>query len=290
MISPGNSNSSSSKCTKGKIPEKFYIENLGCAKNQVDAEVMLAALEHRGLIFTPSPDKADIIIVNTCGFIQSAKEESIQMVIAFKDKYPGKSIILAGCLAERYGGALEKQLPEVDGFFGNREPSRIADLLAPEGFADGRAEQFFRNRILSLPGSVYVKIAEGCNNRCSYCAIPLIRGELRSRNMNDLLKELTTFIQAGFSEINLVAQDLGSYGTDRGQAELNRLLQSISAVEGDFWIRLLYIHPDHFPLEILNLISADMRILPYFDIPFQHASEKILKGMGRKGNSTTYLR
>jgi len=274
----------------------FYIENLGCAKNQVDAEIMVRYLQDKGWSLADSPDNAAFIIVNSCGFIRPAKEESIDAVIDFRDRYPEKKIILAGCLAQRYGKALSGLNGTIDGIFGNRALSGIPEFL--ERLEAGGTVTFTgenrepapeRRRFFSLPGSVYVKISEGCNNRCSFCAIPLIRGALRSRRQEEIIWEIKNLLALGMFEINLIGQDLGSYGRDTGAGGITELLSAVSDISGDFWIRLLYIHPDHFPVDILDLCRRDPRILPYFDIPFQHASSRILARMGRRGSADDYL-
>lgn len=297
------------------MSKKFYIENLGCAKNQVDAETMIRSLAENGWEPVPADD-ADMIIINTCGFIKPAKEESIQTLLSFRQVYPGKKIILAGCLSQRYGAALSGSLPEADAVFGNRFPEQIA--LAADDFLEGKLKTFVPEKkdekaaeagryrhgsgntaSLSFPGSAYVKIAEGCSNNCTYCAIPLIRGQLQSRDGKAVLEEVKLLLESGVFEINLIAQDLASYGYDLkydstdlsgGKNSLAELLKKISDLRGDFWIRLLYMHPDRFDPEVAELVSSDKRILPYFDLPFQHASERILGKMGRRGSSSTYLK
>ena len=274
----------------------FYVENLGCSKNQVDAEVMVANLVEKGWTLSPSPEDADCIIVNTCGFIESAKKESIETTLSFRQMYPGKKILMSGCFAQRYGEDIFGDMAEVDGVFGNRDLKKVTEvfgilergeraLLIPTA-GGGYTE---REKLLSFPGTAYVKISEGCNHGCSYCAIPLIRGALRSRPAEEIVKEIASLVEKGIREINLIAQDLAAYGTDRGKAEFPELLEKISALEGDFWIRLLYIYPDNFPFEILEIIRGDKRFLPYFDLPFQHADGKVLEAMGRKGNIGLYL-
>jgi ribosomal protein S12 methylthiotransferase len=272
----------------------FHVQNLGCAKNQVDAEQMIARLREAGLTLAAAPEGADLIIVNSCGFIVEAKRESIETALAMRARHPGARIILAGCLAERYTAELERELPELDGVVGNRDPGDVVALVRrllslPRVAVSRRPRAVRRRDLLSYPGSVYVKIAEGCDNRCTYCAIPLIRGDLRSREVPEIVTEIRGLIARGLREINLVAQDVGSYGLDRGPAELGTLIERILAIQGDFWLRLLYIHPDHFPLGLLDQAGADPRLVPYFDLPFQHASERILGAMGRRGNAATYL-
>lgn len=275
---------------------------------------MIASLEGAGLTWSEVPEEADIILVNTCGFIAEAKEESIETTLAIKEKYPYKQVVMAGCLVRRYRHHLIHELNEIDAFWSGADPAAISEILPDlyslpvlQGMpdlpaaAEVRAKShkrskrkvqytlFERKRLLSFPGSAYVKIAEGCSNNCSYCAIPLIRGTLRSRERRSIVSEVKDFIGRGIFEINIIAQDLASFGVDRGSQELELLLNDISALKGEFWIRLLYIHPDHFPRSLLSIIRDDPRILPYFDLPFQHASPAILKAMGRKGSKESYL-
>jgi ribosomal protein S12 methylthiotransferase len=273
---------------------KFYIESLGCAKNQVDSEEIIASLLNAGYEYVAHPDDASIIVVNTCGFIEEAKKESIEVTLGFREMYPGKKIIMAGCLSERYKDTLGKELPEVDAFVGVEGASKIIEAVgAVTGLSipldRNRNHEYGRTKFLSFPGSTYLKISDGCSNRCSYCAIPLIRGDLASRSIESIVGEIRLLLDQGILEISLVAQDAGSFGADRGGAELHRLLEAIVLLPEQFWIRLLYIHPDHFPFDILEIMKRDSRVLPYFDIPFQHASKKILAKMGRRGDIDTYL-
>ena len=276
----------------------FFVESLGCARNQVDSEQMIACLEAMGLHWVDRPEEAGIIIVNTCGFITSAKEQSIRAAFALKSGFPGAKVIMAGCLVERYGRQLEEAMGEIDGFVGVGDLEALQTLVlnleekgalpAPEA-ASRKYSTCPRTRLLSVPGSAYVKVAEGCANRCSYCAIPLIRGSLASRKRGDVLSEVEELLRRGVYEIVLVAQDLASFGRDRGKAELVALVKEISRLPGGFWLRLLYLHPDHFPLELLEVIAGDSRLLPYFDVPFQHASKALLSRMGRTGSAQGYL-
>jgi len=281
---------------KDNTDRTFYLENLGCSKNQVDAEVMIASLEKDGWNYAKDPDNAELIIVNTCGFIEAAKAESIDTAISFRDTYPGKKILMAGCFAQRYGSDLLDKMPEIDGVFGNLNLQIVPEVAKSVFLGDRPAilplegsSRPERKSLLSFPGSAYVKISEGCNHRCSYCAIPIIRGNLRSRTVEDVLSEIKGLLSSGILEINLIAQDLAALGTDRKEKDFIKLLGEISKLSGTFWIRLLYIHPDFFPLELLDVVAADKRILPYFDIPFQHAAKPVLSGMGRKGSSAEYL-
>ena len=273
----------------------LYIENLGCAKNQVDAEVMAKALSDKGWVLTDDASKANLILVNTCGFIESAREESINTFFELKDANPKAKVVVTGCLAQRYGKELAEQLTEADGVFGNRDLSQIVpfienntDLLVPQ-YPDPDDDIWERDRLFSYPGSAYLKISEGCNHRCGFCAIPIIRGPLRSRPQHAILEEAKTLASRGIREINLIAQDLAAYGTDwDGKSHFLELLSEITNIDGSFKVRLLYIHPDAFPLELLEMIKGNSKILPYFDIPIQHASVKLLRPMKRMGDSKTY--
>jgi ribosomal protein S12 methylthiotransferase len=283
---------------------RYFLDPFGCVKNQVDAETMMAHLDRSGWVSTGEPGEADLIIVNSCGFIESAKQESINAVLGWRRQYPGKKLLLAGCLSQRYAAELAESLPEADVLFGNRDLSRIGEAAgrAMEGAAapppaeapaaEAPSALAGRRPLLSLPGSAYVKISEGCNNRCAFCAIPLIRGPLVCRPVPEIFAECGELIRRGVREINLIGQDTGSYraaGAAGSEAALPDLLEALSALEGRFWVRILYIHPDKFPLPILDIMARDRRFLPYFDIPFQHGSAKILALMNRRGGAETYL-
>lgn len=312
---------------------KFYIDAHGCAKNQVDGEEIAALLESRGHIWVQTPEEADLLLVNSCGFIDAAKKESIDAVFGWKNRFPGKKVLLMGCLAQRYAKELSGELPEADGIAGN---ARLSDavtaaeelaagmrpvIVRPAGDVDradtdrgdrssgqsggnggmapgGKAaDGIRRSRLMDFAGTAHVKITEGCSNCCTYCAIPLIRGPLHSRPVPEIIDECAWLIGKGIKELNLVGQDLGSFGRDlgkngaqlRGEQLLPELLSGISKLKGDFRVRILYIHPDFFPEQILPLIAGDPRLLPYFDIPFQHASPRILKAMNRHGTAGAYL-
>ena len=271
------------------------IVSLGCPKNLVDSEVMLGLLKEKG--WTPSAsDEAEVVIVNTCGFIRAAKEESIETILSIASaKGEGKvqKLVVTGCLPQRYGKELIPELPEVDLFVGTGEFHRIADLLDPSAKAKiGRrplidTPEFLYNhrtpRIhTSFPGSTYLKVSEGCANFCSYCVIPRIRGKLRSRPVSSILQEAKQAASRGVREINLIAQDVTSYGRDRRDgASLVRLLKGLVKVEGLRWLRLLYAHPAHVTPELIRMIRDEEKICKYLDIPLQHGDEKILQAMNR---------
>ncbi len=277
--------------------KRIYIESLGCAKNQVDSEILLSYAGEDGYTRTDNVEDADVIVVNTCGFIESAKEESINTFFALRKKNPGAKIILAGCLAQRYGKEME--LEEADAIFGNRDlslfPSVLDGLdegkqtvLLPE-YPDPDRERDERKDLLSFPRSAYLKISEGCNHCCSYCAIPVIRGPLRSRPFEKVVAEAERLIKSGIYEINIIAQDLGAYGLDLyGRSRFVELMDTLSSLDGDFVLRMLYIHPDTFPLDLIDLVASREKILPYFDIPVQHADHNILLRMKRTGSGEKY--
>jgi ribosomal protein S12 methylthiotransferase len=293
--------------------KKYFLDPFGCVKNQVDAENMMACLNIAGWEYASSAACADVIIVNSCGFINSAKQESINAVLEWRKAFPNAKIILSGCLAQRYAKELSKSLPEADALFGVEDISQIVAVMEEfttelngantelNGEERGIGEFDWcktpamptgERPLLSLPGSAYVKISEGCDNCCSFCAIPLIRGRLRSRSIADIVEECRVLLQREVKELCIIGQDSGSYGTDGnggGVSKLPELLDAISLLEGRFWVRLLYIHPDHFPLPILDIMQKDARFLPYFDIPFQHAAPEILSAMNRRGTAERYL-
>jgi len=269
----------------------------------------MARLNNEGWENSADAESADLIIVNSCGFIESAKQESINAVLEWRKLYPKKKILLTGCLAQRYAKELSEELKEADGFMGVEDLAKITEK-AGEIFGNKLLEEEFSQRmhrdaekkksknlltgerpLLSLPGSAYVKISEGCDNNCSYCAIPLIRGKLVSRLIPDIIDECRILLKRGIKELCIIGQDIGAFGMDqeKGSSKLAELLNAISNLDGHFWVRLLYIHPDHFPLQILDIIERDSRFLPYFDIPFQHSSAKILAAMNRCGTAEKYL-
>ncbi len=284
---------------------RFWIDRHGCAKNDVDGEEISARLEAAGHSCADGPEGADLVIVNTCGFIEDAKKESIEAVVAIKAAYPGKRVLVAGCLAQRYAETLAADLSEADGIVGNADLSAV--LAAAEATLAGERPVLVpeaapsigtvrRVRRFDFPGTAHVKATEGCSNFCAFCAIPLIRGNLRSRPPGEVVAECLDLVAQGVRELVLIGQDLGSYGRDfadasggGGPSRLPELLAALSAAEGDFRVRTLYIHPDNFPEGMLPLMAADPRLVPYFDLPFQHGSARILKAMNRRGSSELYL-
>jgi len=271
---------------------KFYIDQHGCAKNQTDGEILITYLTQEGFVHTLNADEASFIFVNSCGFINSAKKESIDAVYSIKNNYPNAKIILTGCLAERYANMLFESMPELDGIFGNGDLSKIAEFMK-QLEVEKRAVKTYEQKgvcyasrpvLYNFKGSAFVKITEGCSNHCSFCAIPLIRGEVRSRSIESIIAEIKELLTNGVYEINLIGQDLAVF-----EEGLANLLKEISRLEGDFIVRPLYIHPDHFTLDVAEVMSSDSRFVHYFDIPFQSGDDQIIKAMNRKGTFEKYV-
>ena len=271
--------------------------SLGCAKNLVDSENMLGMLRDRGYEIVNDPAQAEIIFVNTCGFIESAKQESIDAIFEMAEyKKTGrlKKLFVTGCLAQRYADALASEMPEVDGFMGVADYARLYDML-DEAMAGKRpiymndGERFFNSgRVLTTaPYSAYVKISDGCNNRCTYCAIPLIRGNYASRPFDDIVAECRRLASEGVTEITLIAQDTSRYGCDFGDRHfmLPELLRAVSEIEGVHWVRVLYCYPDSTEDRLLDEIANNPKVAPYLDLPLQHINDPILKAMNRRGSS-----
>ncbi|MDW7772927.1 MAG: 30S ribosomal protein S12 methylthiotransferase RimO [Desulfobulbaceae bacterium] len=279
--------------------KRLHLVSLGCPKNLVDSEVMLGRLELDGYTVVEDPAAADLLVVNTCGFIGPAVEEAIDEILrmaAFKQENPDKLLVVTGCLVQRYGEDLRKELPEVDLFTGTdgfQEIDRLVRLAAAGGepLVDLRPAGFLMDssaeRRLSTPSfRAYLKVTEGCDNRCTYCMIPSIRGNLRSRRIDDLLQEAQNLQAQGVRELTLIAQDLTAYGNDLADGtDLVGLLQGLLLETDIPWIRLLYLYPTGVRDELLRLMAAQPRILPYLDIPFQHVCDKILKKMNRRYGS-----
>ncbi len=273
----------------------LYLVSLGCPKNLVDSEVMLAGLERDGYTVVDTPEGASLLLVNTCGFIRPAVEEAIDEIFslaAYKEEDPAKLLVVTGCMVQRYGQDLLAELPEVDLFIGLDDFPRIARLI--KEISTGR--QLVLNpgpatyvmdssvpRLVSTPFfRSYLKITEGCDNHCAYCMIPSIRGRLRSRTVADLATEAVSLQKTGVKELSLVAQDITAYGSDLGSDfNLVRLLEILTTSTTIPWFRLLYLYPSSVTDQLLQLMAAQPRILPYLDIPFQHVSDRILSAMNR---------
>ena len=277
--------------------KKVGIVSLGCAKNQVDAEMLLFTLRGRGYTIVDDPAKADAVIVNTCGFIDSAKQESIDEIIELGNlKREGKikAIIVTGCLAERYQDEITKQLYEIDAAVGIGANEQIADVVEQVLGGNGTLELFpdkldlplEGGRVLSTPFyTAYLKIAEGCDNKCTFCAIPMIRGKFRSRKIENLIEEARVLAADGVRELNIIAQDTTRYGEDLyGKPSLDKLLTELCKIDGLHWIRVLYCYPDSITDELIDVMAREEKIVNYIDLPLQHCNSEILRKMHRRGD------
>ncbi len=279
--------------------KKIGMISLGCPKNQVDAEIMLSKLQKGGFDIVSDPLEADLIIVNTCGFIEDAKKESIENIldmISYKEDYPEMKVIVTGCLSERYQSEIFNEIPEVDGVIGIGANEDICEIC--EKVLDGEKTGVFPpkenlkiegERILTTPPySAYLKIAEGCSNHCTYCAIPSIRGPFRSRPSESIIAEARDLAAKGVKEIVVVAQDTTRYGEDLyGKNALVPLLKALSMVDGIEWIRLLYLYPERIDDALIDEIANNEKIVKYMDIPLQHCNKNVLKQMNRHGDRET---
>lgn len=268
---------------------KVGIVSLGCSKNLVDTQNALSFLKASGHTFVDDPSLAEAIIVNTCGFINDAKQESINTILQmaqFKDSGL-KYLIVMGCLVQRYKGELIKELPEVDRFISIDEYKNLAEIFNEVLHSQTKNDP--ETIIATYPHTAYLKIADGCSNRCAYCAIPLIRKDYKSLPMEDLLKQAKELESLGVKELNVIAQDTTRYGIDLyGRLRLSDLLEELNKL--DFtWIRILYMYPDEITDELLDKMSKLDKVVPYFDIPVQHSSDRLLKLMNRRGNKEHIL-
>ncbi len=280
---------------------KVGFVSLGCPKNQTDTEVMLASLAAAGYAITPDETEADAVVINTCGFIESAKQESIDNILDIawlKTNAKLKALIVAGCLAERYRTQIRQEMPEVDAVIGKGSMHEVVEAVDRalckepyESFGDKNAAPLGGDRILTQePSTVYLKIAEGCDNRCTYCAIPDICGHYRSRPMEELVKEAKDMESLGAKELILVAQDTTRYGEDLyGKRMLPELLQKITAATTIPWIRVYYCYPEAISDELIAELRDNPRIVKYVDMPIQHISDRILKRMNRRGGKASIL-
>ena len=302
---------------------KVGLVSLGCAKNLVDSEIMAGHLHQAGMALTPNPDEADVMIVNTCSFIDAAKEESIGAILdanrdrGMRRRHGGQKLIVAGCMAQRFAGELRTSMPEVDAFIGLDQLTQIAPiiegLLAKDRAAtpDGLPENFVTAQPRFIPDfdtprfrltpahTAYVKIAEGCNHPCSFCIIPQMRGRHRSRTVDSIVAEARGLVAEGVKELNLISQDTTYFGMDRWEEKagpralvdssrgdsLTYLLRELQKIEGDFWIRLLYTHPAHWSDELIQTIAECPKVARYVDMPLQHISDPMLEAMRRETSS-----
>ena len=284
--------------TKKSTSKSLYMMTLGCPKNRVDSEVMLGTLQGRGYTLVEAPESAEVIVVNTCAFIGPAKQESIDNILELaelKKRGACQTLVVTGCLSQRYGAELSKELPEVDHFLGTSAYVQIGDLLA----AEAAPRQVIPDpeyihsaavpKVNSMPGyTAYLKVSEGCDNKCAFCIIPTLRGLQRSRPIDDLVAEAAALVDAGVLELNLVAQDLTAYGHDLpGKPRLHELVRELSRLDAR-WIRLHYAYPRPIDDALFTLMANEPKVAKYVDMPFQHASDKLLLAM-KRGRTSEYL-
>lgn len=278
---------------------KIYLENLGCAKNKVDSEIMLGVLAKSGAEIVSDPEESEILIINTCGFITSAVNESLNRILSLgKIKKIGqpKKLIVVGCLSERYREELKKEIPEIDVLIGTSDYSKIVDAVKDcqakditKNYLDKSTLYSDRNyaseRLLTTKHHyAYLKIAEGCSNMCSFCNIPKLRGRYQSRSISSIVDEFSQLIYKGVKEVNLISQDCSSYGRDlKEDINLKDLVDRLLGENSDdFWIRIFYSYPNHYPAGLFEKMRDDSRLVPYIDIPFQHISDSVLMSMNRR--------
>lgn len=270
---------------------KVLIVSLGCSKNLVDSEIMTGELIKNGFEITGDAESADVIVVNTCAFIDEAKSEAIDTILemnTYRDRGQLKKLIVTGCMAERYKDEILRELPEVDAIVGVSRFDEIASVIKDEGDTflgnENAAYPEQAKREISTPFyTAYLKIAEGCDNNCTYCAIPKIRGKFRSRKIEDIVSEAKKLAEDGVLELNVIAQDTAYYGTDLyGEPRLAQLLEKLCKIDGIEWIRVLYMYPERIDEKLLKVFVENKKLARYFDIPIQHINDEILKKMGRR--------
>lgn len=284
-----------------KNPTSVKIISLGCAKNEVDSEVIAGLAQKNGFQIVPSDAEAKIAVVNTCGFIESAKQESIDTILELAElKKQGQieKIVVSGCLSQRYQKELPELLPEVDHFFGTNDFSNLAQSLLLNSSIPTKAKPTPSAELVhwdtprikaNHSKSRYVKVSEGCSHSCSFCTIPLMRGGLKSRALDDVVEEIRLSHANGCNEFNLIAQDLNEYGRDlKPNQSLHALFEKLNELEGNFWLRPLYMYPLWFPLKLVRLMADHKHLVPYVDIPLQHISDPLLKSM-RRGSNASYI-
>lgn len=277
--------------------KNVYFTTLGCSKNDVDTNSMRTILENKNYNSVYDPESADIIVINTCGFIESAKEESIEEIFNMVSLKENKKILVSGCLAQRYGDELLKDIPEIDGILGTGQIRNIEEFIDRMEKGErvnetGNLNADYSEGLYKSQVSVseYVKIGEGCNNFCSYCIIPKLRGKNRSRDIESIFEEVQYLVKNGTKEIILIAQNTTDYGIDLyGEYALPKLLNKLEDIENLKWIRVLYLYPDNFSDELIRCFKDNKKLLPYVDIPLQHVNDEVLKNMNRRTNKEDIL-
>lgn len=283
-------------------PKEYSVGfiSLGCAKNQVDSELMIGKLAERGFNIVNNPEDAQVIVINTCAFIESAREEAINTILEMSlYRESGlKALVVTGCLSERYTEEIKSELPEVDAIVGINSCADIADVVVEcfqnasdcpvTDVSDEYGTDYMEGpRVLTTPsGSAFLKIAEGCDNKCTYCAIPIIRGPMRSRSIENIVSEAQRLAASGVKELNIIAQDTTRYGLDiYGSLKLSELITKLDSVDGIEWLRLLYMYPDEIDFRLINALSSLKKFVHYIDLPLQHISDRVLPRMNRRGTS-----
>ncbi len=272
--------------------KKINIINLGCSKNLVDSEIVKGGLISQNFQYENDVKEAQIVIINTCGFILSAREESIDTILEIaemKKENILEKLIVMGCLTERFREEMETEIPEVDKFFGANEMSKVIDYLLPDG---EKYDSVYNRSLMTKPHYAFLKIAEGCSNNCSFCSIPIMRGKQISRPIDEIIEEAKYLTEKkNIKELVIIAQDTTTYGYDLDDnVRLYDVLSELDKIENVKWIRLHYTHPDHFDERIIELMSKAKKIIPYLDIPFQHVNEEILRRMNRRGNAKIFTK
>lgn len=268
--------------------QRIHVTTLGCSKNTYDSEILMGQLRSRRATLVDEPEDADVVIINTCGFIENAKKESISAILEaeqLKQADPSKKVVVCGCLSHRYGDDLRKEMPSVDGFFGTEDYANILRFL---GFPHELSPEFlYERRQLSTPRHyAYLKISEGCNHTCSFCAIPLMRGRHRSRPMEQIVAEARALAAQGVKELIVISQDTTFYGLDiYGKQKILELVQALEAVDGIEWIRLHYLYPTTVPDALIDHMGGSGTVVPYLDMPVQHITDPMLKVMKRGGKA-----
>ena len=286
---------------KTNTKEKVAIVTLGCEKNLVDSDIMSELIDKRGYELVENPDEATVIVVNTCGFIDAAKEESVNTILDMADlKNSGnvKSLIVAGCLTQRYKEELMTEMPEIDGIVGTGDFDKITEIIDKSligerpiyvGNPAFSYENVSRRKVEEGTYTAYVKIAEGCDNTCTFCIIPDLRGQFRSRTIESVVREVEELASQGIKEISLIAQDLTNYGFDLyGERRLHDLLNEVSKVSGISWARIHYAYPGYFSDELIDVIATNPKVCNYIDMPLQHSEDAILKRMRKTWQSARY--
>ena len=271
---------------------KLNLQVLGCPKNDADMSNFRGIMSERGHEFVDNPLNSDVVVIDTCGFIEAAKLESIESILSYaqlKERNPALKVVAVGCLVQRYFNDLKKEIPEIDGLISVTSPKRLADLIEKgELWVHDQPEAVyeFTSRCDALPYA-FVKVGDGCDRACAFCSIPSFKGRSRSRHVEDVFNEVRTLVSKGTKEIVLVSQDTTQYGLDiYGKQALPELLEAIDRIPQDFWVRVMYLHPDHLTSRVIDAIGSSEHTLPYYDVPVQSGSDRILSGMDRTRNSS----